>query len=299
LFLYLLVGTLGPRGGDSGGREMELMFSVILPGMVLAVAVVVFIFAKSQVARVSALVIVAGPGLLLSAARIRSAYIDHLVAENSSGRGYFSGTANRELASAIVANDLARVQRTAPKVDVNASGKDGMTMLQLAVEHQFDSESQNQNNASELPIVRELIARGAKPNPGMETATKIKDPEILRVLLEAGGDPNLTVAGSPLPFAWLNVLPAANLRLLLEHGGNPNAIDGGGSPLIVSAAVQQNWDCVAVLMEHGADVGAKDKQGATLQSFLTNLETTRKSSGEGIPAGMIRVRTLLNSSKKN
>jgi hypothetical protein len=90
LFVFLLVVTLMQPGPSSGGREMALFFSILLPALVLGLAVLLYLFSKSTGLKVTALVVVAGPGLLLAGIYVRSAYIDYLVQRNASGRGYFS-----------------------------------------------------------------------------------------------------------------------------------------------------------------------------------------------------------------
>lgn len=82
LFLYLLIATLKQRGPADGGREMALIFGVLLPGAVVALAVVLYVFSSSMTWRLVALLIVAAPLLFIAAVRARSAYIDRAVRQN-------------------------------------------------------------------------------------------------------------------------------------------------------------------------------------------------------------------------
>ncbi len=295
LFVFLLVVTLMQPGPSSGGREMALVFSILLPALVLGLAVLLYLFSKSTGLKVTALVVVAGPGLLLAGIYVRSAYIDYLVQQNASGRGYFSGKAMREMGAAIVRRDVPALQRASAGVDVNTVGDSDMTLLRLAVEEEFASQSATANTSSELPIVKALLALGAKPDPGLDTATKVKDPQILRALLDAGANANLKVSDSPVAFSWIAVMPVENLRLLADHGADLNAKDLSGTPLMLSAAEAENWDAVLFLMQKDVDVRQSDRSGRTLQAFVADKLDSYKASGREVPDQMNCIKTLLSS----
>ena len=87
LFLFLLIATLKQRGPADGGREMALVFGVLLPGAVVALAVVLYVLSSSTTWRLVALLVVAAPLLLIVTVRARSAYIDYQVRKHSIGRG--------------------------------------------------------------------------------------------------------------------------------------------------------------------------------------------------------------------
>jgi hypothetical protein len=295
LFVFLLVGTLMQPGPFDGGREMALAFSVILPGVVIAVAILLYVFSGSIAWRVVALLIVAGPGLLITGSRLRNAYYDYRIAQDATGRGYFFGRPLRAMGAAVVNRDVPALRQNAPRADINAAGEGGMTLIGLAADEAFSAQSANRNAASELSIVQTLIALGAKPNPALQTATKLNDPEILRTLLEAGADPNLKISGSPVAFAWVNIMPVANLRLLAQHGADLNAVDQSGTPLILSAAQAENWDAVAFMIEQGADVRRADSSGRTVASFIANRLVGDASDGTTPSPGLLRVKVLLSS----
>ena len=75
LFLILLISGLMESGHADGGREMGLAFYVILPAIFIGLAVLMYVRSTSVIARWLALVIVAGPGLLIAGARVRDAYL--------------------------------------------------------------------------------------------------------------------------------------------------------------------------------------------------------------------------------
>ena len=294
LFLILLISGLMESGHADGGREMGLAFYVILPAIFIGLAVLMYVRSTSVIARWLALVIVAGPGLLIAGARVRDAYLSYSIRQDAEGTGYFSGSAQKQLAAAVVHRDLAAVQKIAPMVDVNADGKKGTTFLSLAIEEEFGAEWSKREMPSELPIVRELLAHGAKPNPGLKTATKVPDAEFIRALLDAGADPNLKIENSPVVYNWLTVMPVANFELMAEHGLDLNSTDEYGTPLAQRAAESEKWEIVVYLIEHGADVKRGDKNGRTLSALIDDRIQSYKTSEREIPEGLMRVKSLLS-----
>jgi hypothetical protein len=239
-------------------------------------------------------VIVAGPGLLIVGSRLRNAYFDNAIRQDAIGRGYFSGRAMKEAGQAVVLRDAAGLEKLLPEIDVNREGSRGMTLVRLAVERAEAGQFDPQGQRTALAVLRALLENGAKANPGMEAATKVKDQEILRALLEAGADANLKANGEAVVFPWINVLPAKNLRLLAKHGADINSKDRHGTPLILRAAQGDNWEVVAVLLELGADREQADRQGLTLRSLVADrVRHYRQESA--MPEGMGRVRAMLET----
>jgi hypothetical protein len=295
LFAFLLIVTLMQPGSSSGGREMSLVFSIVLPAIVIGLAVLLFVRSSAPTFRMIALLIVAGPGILLALVHLRSAYIDYMVRQNASGRGYFSGPQLREMGAAVVRRDVVALRSAAPGADVNAMGKSDMTLMRLAVEEEFSSQPAGESPSSELPVIRALLALGAKPDSGLETATKIKNAKVIQTLLEAGANPNLIVNQSPVAFSWIAVMPVENLRLLVEHGGDLNAKDDSGIPLVQAAAAAENWDDVLYLLEKGADVNHTDSSGRTLTALLTDKLNSYNTYGRPVPEKLKRVNAILSS----
>src|SRR5437870_979593 len=75
LFLFLFVATLVQPGPSDGGRDMALGFGVILPGIVIGLAILLYVFSSSTTWRAIALFVVAGPGLLIAGIHLRNAYL--------------------------------------------------------------------------------------------------------------------------------------------------------------------------------------------------------------------------------
>ncbi len=138
--------------------------------------------------------------------------------------------------------------------DVNHLGKDGLSLLSYAV------------SGSQLSLVKLLLAKGADPKAdggsSMVTAADLNNLEMLQCLLSAGGNPNAhfgTILDTPLIWAARRASVDA-VSLLLRNGANPNEQNAlGWSPLMVagSGAVAR------ILIDHGADLNARDKKGMT------------------------------------
>jgi predicted Co/Zn/Cd cation transporter (cation efflux family) len=76
LLAVLLVLSLAGSGHSDGGREMALLFYIIVPALIVAGCAVMFLRTTAPAKRTVALLIVTGPGLLLATTRLRSVTID-------------------------------------------------------------------------------------------------------------------------------------------------------------------------------------------------------------------------------
>lgn len=295
LFLVLLVATLTTRDIADGGREMSIIFALIVPGIVVASGVLLFTKSGSQLWRSVALLIVAGPGLLLGLTRLRSAFIDRQVRENAAGRGYFSGRDMKAAGAAVVQGDTAALRAAGRRVDVNARGEHGMTLMELAVTQAWEAPASTPNRPSPLAIIRELLALGADPNAGLEIATKVADASVIMALLDAGAKPDHANDFGPVVFEWLGVMPAANLAALLDHALDPNLVDRTGTPMIVAAAGHDRWDLVLLLLERGADAGRADASGTRLRDVIQSRDEPTMSQSAEAKAAIDRVRARLST----
>ena len=52
-------------------------------------------------------------------------------------------------------------------------------------------------------------------------------------------------------------------RVLLEHGANPNTVDPWGRTALHLASIEGDIAAVELLLEHGVNVDVRDKQGCT------------------------------------
>jgi hypothetical protein len=122
-----------------------------------------------------------------------------------------------------------------------------------------------------VPGIEALLQAGADPNlavnanqSAVTVAADNADPEILKVLLDNGGDPNASTerrtaleiamdAGSI--FQNMNGLPAdkawANWDALLAAGADPDRVAPMGRPLMEVASLGRHWVAVEWLLNHG------------------------------------------------
>ncbi|MEO7940596.1 MAG: hypothetical protein ABIR55_18380, partial [Burkholderiaceae bacterium] len=236
-----------PNGHNDGGREMGFFFFALVPAVVLAAAMLLFHFSASWPMRSIALCLVIAPGLWLAQQQVDGWLIDKRVEANRAGTGYFDTEAMRQMGAAVVERDVQTLMRIGPTVDVNTPGQ-GTTLLALAVE----SPDARYSDGSELPVVRALLALGARANDAMPVACVRSDSALLTLLLAAGADPNLSdSAKQPLVFQVISSVTPANFRLLVAHGLDLNAT-AYDDPLPVQLTIYRRWDLLAIAIELGA-----------------------------------------------
>ena len=101
--------------------------------------------------------------------------------------------------------------------------------------------------------------------------------EIVRQLLEAGADPNASEPNFDTPFLRaVRYGQTAIAKLLLEHGASINACSSGdGNSALHWAVAAGNKDLVDLLLQHKADVNARNLRGET------PLDLTRSGRSPG------------------
>jgi hypothetical protein len=177
----------------------------------------------------------------------------HMEEERRSGRDAFGEEpALFAVAQAIVKNDQDAIRAAAKAVpDLQAPGRDGTTLLSFAVRETWQRP--------------ELV-------------------EAARTLLSLGADPNNT-NDSRWSFALADAVhgPAGLLRIMLEAGGDPNARDEHGRPIVLTI-----WDLIYykrderarldLLLDRGADINSMMPKDSWNCAGLTLL-LCRTSSG--------------------
>lgn len=290
LLVVLLVMSLRDNAGaHDGGREMGLFFFIVLPAVVLGLAALMFHLGSAWPVKSLALFIVLVPGLWFAKVQIEDRLIDRRIEADRLGIGYFDTEPMRQLGAAVVQRDVETLKRLAPGVDIDAPGSDGMTLMRLAVR----GDDARTSDGSEMPVVRALLALGAKPDDAMEVACVRHDPALLQTLLAAGADPNRQGAsGEPLVFDRMSTLTPRNFRLLAAHGLDLNR-SAHGNPLPVQLTIYRRWDLLAIAIELGADMSRLRPDGRSVAGELASQITEETQAGREPPADLLRARALL------
>jgi ankyrin repeat protein len=162
----------------------------------------------------------------------------------------------------------------------------------------------NPNAQQRLPILPRYhnagdkqLAEGATP---LMRAARALDLPVMKLLLDHGANPNLSTKNfmTPLIFAAsgggrgrveeADVIAA--LTLCLDHGADINAFDNTGATALF-AAVPRGDSIVKFLVERGADLDVKDKQGRTPLDVAMGI-TNAFNDPRGAPRSAARESTV-------
>jgi ankyrin repeat protein len=123
---------------------------------------------------------------------------------------------------------------------------------------------------NDVVALRQLIrdpgpkTRDARGNSPLMYAAALGSLESMRLLLDAGADPNIANAFAATPLMWC-AGDAAKVRLLLSNGANVNVRSSlGRTPLLIAAAYDGATEAAKLLIEKGAAVNARDKSGMSV-----------------------------------
>lgn len=172
-----------------------------------------------------------------------------------------------QLAAAAAGGDAVRVRELAGRsADVNARGRDDVTLLQWALLNRS------------VEGLRALLEAGADPSrPGVDGATVLhlaaaaEDPAYLKTLLAHRADPNVAHArtGATPLMAALMASRSTQVRLLLEARADVRAADGQGDTALHLAAKVNDAATALRLLHAGADPRALNRRGVTFQRYLS------------------------------
>jgi uncharacterized protein len=176
----------------------------------------------------------------------------------------FTG-ADATLERAIEADDAQAVDAAIAKgANPNARGTHNVTPLAFAI-------GTFRKNAAQA-LIRHRADPNAKDAEGDNAVTLAatayaRDPQLLAMVLDAGGDPNTALpSGPPLIVRFGNDRNLAAITWLHKRGANIDAEDDG-QPLVVSYAQSVDWDVVWHLIELGARTDTPKARAGLLGAF--------------------------------
>lgn len=134
---------------------------------------------------------------------------------------------------------------------------------------------------SDKPVIEYLLVQGADPNTGYIAISEIAQPmptlyhivrrfpNLVPLVLEKGA--NLDIALYPA----ISTNDSESLRILLEAGANPDQIMNDGEYTILNAAIFSLCvECLQVLLDHGANVNLFADDGMTALLYAASIEKT-------------------------
>jgi uncharacterized protein len=178
------------------------------------------------------------------------------------------------LANAVEKEDIAAIERLAKSVDLNRPGNEDMTLLYFAMlERKYQA-------------IATLIKLGANPEqqvPGIgqpiSMAVRMKEPKLLKAMLDAGANPNAKDAesrgGTPILFEATDDDNIESLNLLLAAGANPNAKDTLGQTATYGAVNGSSFFAARTLIDRGTAVDVTSKNGLTF-AWVVHKEIERQ-----------------------
>jgi ankyrin repeat protein len=136
--------------------------------------------------------------------------------------------------------------------DVNVKGKGGATPMSVAV-----------TTFGSTPVLKLLIAKGAKPENRLMVGLAQKgDLEAIRYLLSIGVSPG--EADSATVFAAITARCEECVRLLVDRGAPVKGSRLAGGGVLNETAKRAMPELSQFLLDHGASLDAKDREGFTL-----------------------------------
>jgi ankyrin repeat protein len=132
----------------------------------------------------------------------------------------------------------------------------------------------------DVEAVKTLLATGTSPNgrPGILApilSLRENNPEILKLLIDAGVDPNPEAA---IHMQWPPIYMCARLKtsecleMIIEAGADINSKDHYGSTALHGAVKKKRLENVKILLKRGADINAVDNEGETVLHKIADFD---------------------------
>ena len=281
ILALFLVLALAAATSTRDSAASVATFILVVPALMLATAVALFVRGNSPALRSVGLLLAAMPLVVFFVSKQVATAKLRLNSDDGGRLTYFRAGGNRELASAIDSNDVAKVKALLQTVNVNKRGFMDMTPLMYALR-------QVKKTPHQLEILAALLEAKANPNEQSQQLpleVAIQDSKItghmpVLMLLKAGANPNAkTHFGTPLFFegAYKNVDPLV-MGDLIDHGADVRTTDKDGRTIVFDAAMGNNWPAVLTLLQRGVDY----KNGRTIngESFSDMVQSHARVYGD-------------------
>jgi hypothetical protein len=272
LLFFFVLGLAAATSSRSSPLTVAA-YMLVVPGLILCLAVLLFLKGSSPLARGAGLLLAAAPVLIPLTLRAKYA---REIRQHMSADGtivpFRAGPAG-EIAAAIDRNDSAAVTRLATTGEVNRRGFAGTTLLMHALRRLEQAPREHGPLAA-------LLQAGADPNlkagGELPLVTAILESqhagaEPVELLLRAGADPNtVDQFGEPVFFFGTGkTVPVAVLETLLAHGADLKARDRDGRTVVFHAATFANWPALLLLLERGTEYeGIRSINHETLEMMV-------------------------------
>jgi ankyrin repeat protein len=131
--------------------------------------------------------------------------------------------------------------------------------------------------SADISAVKALLRHGANPDaldadgtPVLMAAALYAGPDCIKLLLDAGANPNAANTVGATPLMWA-VPDLVKVKLLLSHGADVNARSTNlqRTPLLIAARYPGSVEVLRLLLDKGADLHAKDRNGASALGLAT------------------------------
>jgi len=293
--VYLL--GLAAAGPSKSSPVTVTLYVLVIPGALLAGAVLLFVFGKSPAWRGAALLVAAAPLLFLVGTQVSGEMTRRAHTGKDGNITRFAKGPMQEVEFAILQNDPAGVARAAAGANLNREAIDRTTVLVFALRHL-------EKHPGPPDVLKALLDAGADPNAPGDTlplqtaiyATPATGLEPVRMLLNAGANPNATNGfGVPAYFAATGHAVAPEVMdLLIGHGADLAACSRDGNSALFQAAATENWKVALLLLRQGADWRQAGRPGGPdFQKMVEQSAGFIANGKKGDPEGLAEVQRFL------
>jgi hypothetical protein len=295
-------------GDDAAGRGVALTFGLVGLVFVLIGGGALYFSARahSWLGVMASAVPLALPFLLFFGTDLES-YVHRIGGWfDARKEGRYSAPAQRDLAKAIEAGDFARMRKIlAARPNLNGRDEAGFDLLSYAVVEtrilRPDAERLRRAEGVRLLLEAGMDPNQSRTDDGGSTFLLVSSSQpddsagaqVFGFFLQHGANPNIRRDGQPLIFSvWDN---PDRLRALLNHGADMNARDDDGNTALLFYLCNRRWDGALLLIGRGADIDVQNKAGMTATLCIASAKRmTEETLKERLPDSFYKVTAALD-----